>query len=650
MRNFGVFSGEQTMQLTPVPGKPLILIGGLNGVGKTTILDALRFVLYGKFSDCTRHAGGGYSNFLRKTITRSASVPEASIELSFRLIDSHDAQLFRLSRSWHANGKHIGDHFEVTIDGHFDPLLSETWIDYVERIIPRGIAGLFFFDGEHIENFADLENSRHLLRAAIHSLLGIEIIDDLTKDLSILRRRKLKETADHDTRTQIENLTATVEKLEGEVKSVDQHLAKRRNDLESCQKELYELEAAYLAEGGELADIRSNLESQLGELSSQLSHQETKMRELAVGCAPLAMVIPSLQCIQQQDLREKVAAAARETNSALQSRDSAILSLLKDHEATNESLAALGKFLENDREMRHRTAKCDEFLFLDQATVRLLFSLVDERLPFLLTKARGLFQKHSHLRNEIHCIERKIASIPAGERLQDIRENQSGLQLEVERIHLEINELEGRRNSLLGELGKSRGRLDRVLVDTASQLKKSEINHRIAVYSEKTRTTLDRFRSELVGKHVCEIADRILQSYRTLLRKTTLVDSLQIHPDDYSLALLQARHRPIDPSELSAGERQLLAVSLLWGLARASARPLPTVIDTPLGRLDSSHRSHLVEKYFPSASHQVILLSTDQEIDSNYYNRLSSKVSHEYYLNFDDQSQTTQIEKGFFWS
>src|SRR6185436_7598303 len=96
--------------------------------------------------------------------------------------------------------------------------------------------------------------------------------------------------------------------------------------------------------------------------------------------------------------------------------------------------------------------------------------------------------------------------------------------------------------------------------------------------------------------------------------------------------------RELSPERLSAGERQLLAVSTLWGLARASGRPVPVVIDTPLGRLDSTHRQHLLERYFPQASHQVILLSTDKEIDEAAYAKLKPAVSRAYTLRFDDKT------------
>jgi DNA sulfur modification protein DndD len=87
---------------------------------------------------------------------------------------------------------------------------------------------------------------------------------------------------------------------------------------------------------------------------------------------------------------------------------------------------------------------------------------------------------------------------------------------------------------------------------------------------------------------------------------------------------------------------------MLWGLARASGRPVPTVIDTPLGRLDSDHRTNLVERYFPNASHQVLLLSTDEELVNGYLEKLTPFVARTYRLEHDEKSGQSTIREGYF--
>src|SRR5438034_10409639 len=89
---------------------------------------------------------------------------------------------------------------------------------------------------------------------------------------------------------------------------------------------------------------------------------------------------------------------------------------------------------------------------------------------------------------------------------------------------------------------------------------------------------------------------------------------------------------------------------MLWGLARASARPLPAVIDTPMARLDAAHRQHLVERYFPNASHQVIVLSTDTEVDRRYYEMLQPAIARAYHLRYDERSWPTGPAGGYFWT
>jgi DNA sulfur modification protein DndD len=113
---------------------------------------------------------------------------------------------------------------------------------------------------------------------------------------------------------------------------------------------------------------------------------------------------------------------------------------------------------------------------------------------------------------------------------------------------------------------------------------------------------------------------------------------------------LKDRNGHVVPREaLSAGEKQMFAISLLWSLARVSGRPLPMIIDTPLGRLDSVHRRKLVEHYFPNASHQVIVLSTDTEVDREYFAQLRPSISHTVALE-NHRGEWTEARTGYFWS
>ena len=125
-----------------------------------------------------------------------------------------------------------------------------------------------------------------------------------------------------------------------------------------------------------------------------------------------------------------------------------------------------------------------------------------------------------------------------------------------------------------------------------------------------------------------------------LHRREIAVAGLDREPDQF-LAL-----RIVDLG--SAGEKQIYAIALLWALARTSARPLPMIIDTPLARLDADHRTNLIRSYFPHASHQVVLLSTDKELDHRLATAIRSSVSHSYRLDYDVSRRRTVVTPGYF--
>ncbi len=169
--------------------------------------------------------------------------------------------------------------------------------------------------------------------------------------------------------------------------------------------------------------------------------------------------------------------------------------------------------------------------------------------------------------------------------------------------------------------------------------------------AEKIRHTLKLFRAKLTLKKLNKLETEVTECFRYLLHKSDLVHRVAIESDNFCLNLYDPNGIFLPKQRLSAGEKQLLAIAFLWGLARVSGRNLPIAIDTPLGRLDSSHRHNLIERYFPTASHQVILLSTDTEIGKAEIEvlRQQEAIAREYLLKYHDDSGQTTIEPGYFW-
>ena len=140
-----------------------------------------------------------------------------------------------------------------------------------------------------------------------------------------------------------------------------------------------------------------------------------------------------------------------------------------------------------------------------------------------------------------------------------------------------------------------------------------------------------------------------MKLYRLLSSRSGLIKDIIIDHKTYEIRISDRNGHEIKKSALSAGEKEVFAVSLLWGLAQTSQMKLPIVIDTPLSRLDSTHRYNIVNNYFPNAGDQVIILSTDTEIDKDYYRILKTHLSGAGSLVFDQKRELTTFREGYFW-
>lgn len=108
-------------------------------------------------------------------------------------------------------------------------------------------------------------------------------------------------------------------------------------------------------------------------------------------------------------------------------------------------------------------------------------------------------------------------------------------------------------------------------------------------------------------------------------------------------------YKKIDLNRLSKGERQIFILALYWAIIEISGQDIPFIIDTPYARIDANHRKEISEKFFPNISKQVIILSTDEEINCEYYNILKPYVGKEFLLVNDENQNKTSVKEHYFY-
>ncbi len=648
LHNFGIYQGRHSVDLKPkAPQKPIILFGALNGGGKTTFLDALQLALYGKFANCSNRGNLSYPDYLKRTINNHVDPKKgAALELQFRHVREGKEETYRVIRSWWSTGKGIKESLEVLRDGRLDPVITDRWYEYVEEFIPAQVSSLFFFDGEKIEALADQERSAELLRTGIHALLGLDLVDRLSKDLIAVANRRRAELKTTDEQTKLKEIEEEIKSLEDKKQHVSQEKGSIRSKIDGLDTKERMLRDEFRREGGELLEQCDSIEAERKAVRHRLDDAEDKLRELAAGLAPLILVKNMIFEAYIQAEKEHEARLYETLKSVLEERDAELLKILKAAEANESVIQLAEEFFVGDIAIRDKVLDVQRNLNVEQTA---FVGLASKDLQILNKNIEKQVEHTDKIVEQLSDLDRKLAAVPDPETLEGITGKLTKVRAERDNLRIKHAALENEYNSLVNQVMLKQEERLRHLERTADQRFIDQSTKRIFKHSEKVRQTLEKFRKAVANKHITQLEGLILESFQQLVHKHNLVHKLTIDPHTYQLTLYNAQGDVILPERLSAGERQLLAISILWGLGKASGRPLPSIIDTPLGRLDGIHRQHLVDHYFPYASHQVILLSTDEEIDEEYHQHLKKAIGREYQITYDEQMASSTISQGYFW-
>lgn len=650
--NFGPFAGEQELVFAGQGdgSGPITLVGGMNGFGKTTILDALHLVLFGKLATCSNRNGMGYAEYLGKCIHHGHNPEEgSSLALEFQLnLDGENARL-KIQRWWARDRQSVKESFQVWVNESPDNSLTKGWAEFLEEVLPRSLASLFFFDAERIERLADPETSAQAIGTAVGALLGIDVLDQLSSDLVVLDRKRRSNSEITLEEQEIVEAELKLEQLQEERRRLRETMASTRTFLGREEKILKEVEDKFRRQGGQLWLELGELETDRDRLKEEISEATEDLQREAASHLPLLMVRHVLDSASAQDEREQAARNASAIATILGKRDEELARQLEEFGISPGNRAAIHKFLCDDRRRYESQADHKPYLDCDEQGHALLQKLVATDLSEAAKRTAEVVHHFETLLARIENIERRLQGLPEAQQVESVQKQRELCLGRVEALKSQLSSSEADLRSLESSIET----VERQYASTLRRFAESQIDlreeSRLRAHSARVRQTLSVFRNKLLDLHLERVEQLVLESFCVLLSKKSLVTGVDINRSTFEVSLSDGKGRKVNASRLSAGERQLLAIAILWGLAKAASQEIPVVVDTPLGRLDSAHRLRLVREYFPHAANQVLLLSTDEEVDEELFDEMKQHIGSAYLLTHRDSDQSTVIVPGYFW-
>lgn len=634
MHNFGVYSSTNVLEF--VSDKPVVLIGGMNGRGKTTILEAVLLSLYGSNSFAyTESKFNTYGQYLKSYVNKTDGSLETYLEIEFSM-DDRDKEVYNVRREWDGKGIRVHERIIVKKNGEESAFLTENWPMFVENILPSALSSFFFFDGEKIAELA-VEETSEQMKESIKAMLGITVLDVLQSDVSKIIGRLCKANEENQDLKKLEELRSKKENAEQVLRDADSDIENQKTELEQLQLELEKLNTEYTVKGGGILEQKNKLISQRAEYIASVSGCQEQLLDLVAAELPLALVSDLLIDIE----REGKLAHEKKINTIAFERIKAAYSKFSSQ---SEEISKFISFMQAETEMD----SAEETYSLSDMNLYQVETLNSNGIDQSVEKARSLIAKRDSHQGKIDEIDNSLSVDIDDDSLEKLFALLKEKEREIIEKQITIDNLQKERTSLHGNFLSAESEFSKFAEKTLAMLETVDEDKRTIKYANMAIEIIKLYRIRLQERKTDVLAQTMTECYKRLANKKNLVNQIKMDADTLDLHYIDGNGEEIAKKRLSAGEKQLMVISLLWALAICSKKKLPVIIDTPLSRLDSAHREALIKTYFPNASEQTIILSTDSEIDERYYSMMKDSVGDEYTLNYCDKTRTTTIKPGYF--
>ena len=710
LKNFRSYEDETEFSFSPKDNKNIVLIGGENGAGKSTLFEAIKLCIYGPMSYGYLGSNGNYLTKIKNNINNNAfknDIVDCNISLSLSFTEGTQINEYNLSRTWEYVNQKIKETFTVDKNGktlNNDEILY--FNKYLQSLLPPSLFDFFFFDGEELTEFFVGKNSSTSLKEAVLQLFNYDTFDILKKHLLSLQRNMSKSNNSlSEVQTIYDEALERVKEINSKIDSCNSSILNKEELLDNLKTKKNILDEEFKSSGGILETERAEINSLINKLENERFTLNQEIKDFCNDILPFIIVSDLLadtktQIENEDNIASYNAIKTKLSADVIEKSFNKIPNLNNCNTDYEEVAIAILENMFNSNELDN----INEILMLSSDQKHNTLSIINKILTNKSTYSNNIknnFIRLKSIANELKQLRDRLNSTISGELLDKYLENISIVNNEIITVENAIVSLHHLLESLNLELSNAEYHYTRAKNQYSASLQ----NNNVLELSSNLTDYLDALLATLSKDKLKLIEDNFIEIFSLIIRKNEYVSSIVID-DNFDTTLYVARdyasfeveniitnlgindiskkygrmfiedlltkfnvssldevikhfntnptmelielRTKVNVNDFSKGEKQIYILCLIWALIKSSGIDVPFIIDTPYARIDETHRKALTLEYLPNISKQVIILSTNEEIDANLYNVIKPYICDEYLLLYNEKGRKTEVKKGYF--
>jgi DNA sulfur modification protein DndD len=645
LTNIGPYRGIHTIDLNTTSDQNTILIGGENGAGKTTLLNSIKMGLFGSFAFGYKTENKEYFKKVEGLLNHTAKnfgENNFRLRLDFDITDEFSKKEYSLYRSWRFQNDNIKESSDIIENGkHLNEYETDIFQSKLREIMPPQLLDLCLFDGEEISRIINKGQLSNYIEKLTNVLFNLDLFEILENDLEVYSQQS---TQTNDLNKQEKELI----ELKNKKKTLSAQYSNVLEQIDSLTIKQEELEEDYNivkndfeVHGGLVREERESLTQQINVLENHRKQNQENIKQFIASSLPFhlakQLVIETREQLVDEEKFQLFASLEEKLTS---DKINTILEQLEIPQVEDKKQVLKNEILSTVR-------PSDDTGIIHGASFsesRQIENTYQEVQSDNIESNQRLIDENKTKLKEIQALKEKIKVNDSSSEFSDMLVKMEKSNEQLSKLSIKIEES----NTLKEELANSINQVNSAIEDIELKFRDQEKSRNSFIESQKIIDLSNKFRKIQLTKKLQEVQMESLQMLNKLMRKKNYISSISIDSSSFEVTLYDSHSEKMEKSTLSAGEKEILLLSIIWAIFKCSRRKVPFIFDTLLGRLDRSHKTSILTHYIPNCGNQAIILSTDSEIDEKSYELLHNYTAKEYTLDFDVNKKETNIISNYF--